>query len=86
MNSGIFGLPTGGNSYGKWAIVWPVWERMAASPGFKASNYSTDRATNVNIKLLHLENISQKIGRSDPIRLKIYPILTHPDLLFTAYE
>lgn len=92
------GLPTGGKhtSYGNRVAILPSLEqnlcRALRSRGratvkieFNMRSYSTDRATNVSSRLDYLMRLSKR-SLNEPIRMKIYDIISDPDFLFNAYQ
>lgn len=48
-------------------------------------SYSTDRATNVSSRLDYLMRLSKR-SLNEPIRMKIFDIISDPDFLFNAYQ
>ena len=79
------GLPTGGNPYGNRVAIVPVGGRATVSTNLSRRSYSTDRASNVSSRLDYLVKLSKR-STNEPIRMKIYDILSNPNFLFHAYQ
>jgi len=78
------GLPKGSNSYGNGVAIVPTMGSAAVNIQFSFRPYSTDRANNVTSKLNYLSDLSKKLPKEDPIKMKISKILE--DFLYYAYE
>lgn len=55
------------------------------STNLSRRSYSTDRASNVSSRLDYLVKLSKR-STNEPIRMKIYDILSNPNFLFHAYQ
>jgi hypothetical protein len=80
------GLPKGSNSYGNGVAIVPTMGSATVNIKFSFRPYSTDRANNVTFKLNYLSDLSKKLPKEDPIKMKISKIIENPDFLYYAYE
>ena len=78
------GLPKGSNSYGNGVAIVPTMGSAAVNIQFSFRPYSTDRAKNVTSKLNYLSDLSKKLPKQDPIKMKISKIIESPDFLYHA--
>lgn len=80
------GLPKGSNSYGDGVAIVPGMGSATVNIQFCVKYYSTDRANNVTSKLNYLSELSKKLPKGDPIKMRVSKIIEDPDFLYHAYQ